>query len=228
MSRRAGSAIVAAIVIIAALGAVFFLIRGDTARLPETAAIGRFARLCRSRARSSFRRCTSRPPRAGRMAASRSRRAGSRSRRSRPACSIRAGCTCCPTATCSSPRPTRPPRPTTARASRAWFTEDGAEARRRRRAEREPDHAAARCRWRRRRRDAHVFLKDLNSPFGMALVGNDLYVANTDAIVRFPYTEGATEITEPRREGRRPARRTDQPPLDQERHRQPRRIASSM
>jgi glucose/arabinose dehydrogenase len=29
----------------------------------------------------------------------------------------------------------------------------------------------------------------------MALVGNDLYVANTDAIVRFPYSEGATEIT---------------------------------
>ena len=42
-----------------------------------------------------------------------------------------------------------------------------------------------------------VFLKDLNSPFGMALVGQDLYVANTDAIVRFPYMEGQREITEP-------------------------------
>jgi glucose/arabinose dehydrogenase len=42
-----------------------------------------------------------------------------------------------------------------------------------------------------------VFLKDLNSPFGMALVGNDLYVANTDAVMRFPYREGATEITAP-------------------------------
>jgi len=41
------------------------------------------------------------------------------------------------------------------------------------------------------------FLKGLNSPFGMALVGNDLYVANTDAIMRYPYREGATEITEP-------------------------------
>ena len=40
-----------------------------------------------------------------------------------------------------------------------------------------------------------VFLKDLFSPFGMALVGNDLYVANADAVVRFPYQEGATEIT---------------------------------
>lgn len=39
-----------------------------------------------------------------------------------------------------------------------------------------------------------VFLKDLNSPFGMALVGTDFYVANTDALMRFPYTEGATQI----------------------------------
>ena len=29
------------------------------------------------------------------------------------------------------------------------------------------------------------------------LVGNDLYVANTDAVVRFPYTTGQTQITEP-------------------------------
>jgi len=41
-----------------------------------------------------------------------------------------------------------------------------------------------------------VFLKNLHSPFGMALVGDMLYVANTDAIVRFKYKEGATEITE--------------------------------
>jgi glucose/arabinose dehydrogenase len=40
-----------------------------------------------------------------------------------------------------------------------------------------------------------VFLKNLHSPFGMALVGETLYVANADAIVRFPYKEGATEIT---------------------------------
>jgi glucose/arabinose dehydrogenase len=42
-----------------------------------------------------------------------------------------------------------------------------------------------------------VFLQELNSPFGMALVGRDLYIANTDAIVRFPYREGETRITEP-------------------------------
>lgn len=41
-----------------------------------------------------------------------------------------------------------------------------------------------------------VFLKGLHSPFGMALVGETLYVANADGIVRFPYKQGATEITE--------------------------------
>jgi glucose/arabinose dehydrogenase len=40
-----------------------------------------------------------------------------------------------------------------------------------------------------------VFLDGLNSPFGMALVGNTFYVANTDAVVSFPYEEGQTEIT---------------------------------
>lgn len=39
-----------------------------------------------------------------------------------------------------------------------------------------------------------VFLSKLTSPFGMALVHNDFYVANTDAVVRFPYTPGALEI----------------------------------
>jgi len=39
-----------------------------------------------------------------------------------------------------------------------------------------------------------TFLENLHSPFGMALVGNDFYVANTDAVVRFAYTEGATHI----------------------------------
>jgi len=42
-----------------------------------------------------------------------------------------------------------------------------------------------------------VFLSGLNSPFGMALVGRDLYVANTDSIMRFPYNAGATQITAP-------------------------------
>jgi glucose/arabinose dehydrogenase len=41
-----------------------------------------------------------------------------------------------------------------------------------------------------------IFLDHLNSPFGVALVGNDLYVADTDAILRFPYIEGETGITD--------------------------------
>ena len=40
-----------------------------------------------------------------------------------------------------------------------------------------------------------VFLDHLDSPFGVALVGHYLYVANTDAIVRYPYEDGQTSIT---------------------------------
>ncbi len=42
-----------------------------------------------------------------------------------------------------------------------------------------------------------VLLDGLNSPFGMALVGNSLYVANADALLRFPYTPGDTRISAP-------------------------------
>jgi glucose/arabinose dehydrogenase len=42
-----------------------------------------------------------------------------------------------------------------------------------------------------------VFLEGLHSPFGMVLVGNDFYVANSDAVVRFPYHTGDTRITAP-------------------------------
>ncbi len=42
-----------------------------------------------------------------------------------------------------------------------------------------------------------VFLEGLNSPFGMALVGNDFYVADSDAIMKFPYRPGDTRITAP-------------------------------
>ena len=40
-----------------------------------------------------------------------------------------------------------------------------------------------------------VFLQGLHSPFGMVLVGDDLYVANSDAVMRFAYKTGATQIT---------------------------------
>jgi glucose/arabinose dehydrogenase len=42
-----------------------------------------------------------------------------------------------------------------------------------------------------------VFIQGLNSPFGMALVGNDFYVANTDALLKFPYRQGDTRIGQP-------------------------------
>lgn len=42
-----------------------------------------------------------------------------------------------------------------------------------------------------------LFLQGQNSPFGMALVGGDFYVANSDAVVRFPYRAGETTITAP-------------------------------
>ncbi len=41
-----------------------------------------------------------------------------------------------------------------------------------------------------------VFLENLNSPFGMTLVGNDLYVADSDKLLRFPYQPGETAITQ--------------------------------
>ena len=43
----------------------------------------------------------------------------------------------------------------------------------------------------------HVFLDQLHSPFGMALVGNTFYVANTDAVMRYPYEAGQTRIAAP-------------------------------
>ena len=42
-----------------------------------------------------------------------------------------------------------------------------------------------------------TFLKDLNSPFGMVLVGNAFYVADTDAVIKFDYQDGDTSITRP-------------------------------
>jgi glucose/arabinose dehydrogenase len=41
------------------------------------------------------------------------------------------------------------------------------------------------------------FIDHLNSPFGVVLVGDEFYVANTDAILRFPYVAGETHITSP-------------------------------
>lgn len=40
-----------------------------------------------------------------------------------------------------------------------------------------------------------AFLTGLNSPYGMAVIGDTLYVANTDALMAFPYKEGDTKIS---------------------------------
>ncbi|NRP21877.1 hypothetical protein LPJGGPFB_05136 [Ensifer adhaerens] len=45
--------------------------------------------------------------------------------------------------------------------------------------------------------ERYPFLENLNSPFGMALSGGVLYVANTDAILAFPYQDGVTTIRSP-------------------------------
>jgi glucose/arabinose dehydrogenase len=42
-----------------------------------------------------------------------------------------------------------------------------------------------------------VFAENLNAPYGMALVGNQLYVANQDALVRFEYRQGQTRASGP-------------------------------
>lgn len=43
--------------------------------------------------------------------------------------------------------------------------------------------------------EKHDFLDNLHSPFGVQLIGDWLYVANTDGIVRFPYVSGQTHIS---------------------------------
>ncbi|RWT23309.1 sorbosone dehydrogenase family protein, partial [Raoultella planticola] len=43
----------------------------------------------------------------------------------------------------------------------------------------------------------HLFLQHLHSPFGVQLIGDNLYVANTDSIMRFPYRTGETSISAP-------------------------------
>lgn len=42
-----------------------------------------------------------------------------------------------------------------------------------------------------------LFLGGLNSPFGMSVAGGSLYVADTDAVLRYPYRPGDTRIAGP-------------------------------
>ena len=108
----------------------------------------------------------------------------------------RAGSTCCRTATVLVAETNKQPAP--ARGLRSWVEKQvmrvaGAEAP-------SADRISLLRRRRRRRggRDARaVLLDDLTSPFGMALVGDALFVADTDALRRFPYRRGATRIAGP-------------------------------
>lgn len=43
--------------------------------------------------------------------------------------------------------------------------------------------------------ERHVFVEGLHSPFGMALIANAFYIANTDAIVRYDYHDGDTKLS---------------------------------
>ncbi|MHC1479612.1 PQQ-dependent sugar dehydrogenase [Frateuria aurantia] len=45
--------------------------------------------------------------------------------------------------------------------------------------------------------ERHLFIDHLHSPFGIQLIGDTLYVADTDALLKFPYVAGATAITAP-------------------------------
>jgi len=48
--------------------------------------------------------------------------------------------------------------------------------------------------------EKHDFIDHLNSPFGLQLIGDTLYVADADRIVKFPYVAGETQITAPSQE----------------------------
>ena len=71
-----------------------------------------------------------------------------------------------------------------------------------------------------------VFLDHLHSPFGVVLVGEDLYVANTDAIVRYPYHDGDQTISASGVTLTPAAGRPDRSPLDEEPDGQSRRLAA--
>ena len=128
----------------------------------------------------------------------------------------------CRTATCWSPRPTRSRSP--AKSLRDVVQKQAQRIAGAADPERRPHLAAARRRRRRGRRDTNgLRCSDLTSPFGMALVGDDLYVANTDALLRFPYRAGRDAHCRARRADRGAAGGRDQPSLDQGPRRERRR-----
>jgi glucose/arabinose dehydrogenase len=193
MSRRTGLAIVAAILIIAALAAVFFLIRGDTAKLAETAAMGASPAL--PEPSKQLIPTVHIAPAKGWPAGAKPKAANG--------LEVEAFATgldhprwlyVLPNGDVLVAESNGPPRPDDAKGIKGFIY--------RKVQERAGAGVPSANRITLLRANSSgpasktVFLKDLNSPFGMALVANDLYVANTDAIVRFAYTEGATELSD--------------------------------
>jgi glucose/arabinose dehydrogenase len=110
----------------------------------------------------------------------------------------RAGCWSCPMATCWWPRPT-PRRNRKGFRAQGLGRGPGDEEGRRRGAQRQPHQPAARRRRRRRGRDQDSVPDRAHSPFGMALVGDTLYVANADAMVEVPLQDRRIPASPPRR-----------------------------
>ena len=44
--------------------------------------------------------------------------------------------------------------------------------------------------------DKHILLEKLHSPFGISVIGNELFIANTNNVMKYPFTVGQTKITE--------------------------------
>ncbi|RBQ34431.1 L-sorbosone dehydrogenase [Rahnella aquatilis] len=45
--------------------------------------------------------------------------------------------------------------------------------------------------------EKHTFIAQVNSPFGIQLTGNTLWIASADSLIKYPYQTGETEITAP-------------------------------
>ena len=135
--------------------------------------------------------------------------------------------TCCPTAMCWWRRPMPRPSPTTRKGIKGWVDGPGDEAGGRRRAQRQPHHAAARHRWRRRGRPAlgaagRAELAVRHGAGGQRSLRGQLRRGAALSLRRRRHAHHGA-----RRQGGGPAGRADQPPLDQEPHRQRRTAPSS-
>ena len=157
------------------------------------------------------------------MAPRRQRLQASPSRATPKTSIIRAGSISCPMATCSSPKA----RPRRSKAAALWAGSATAFSAAPARLAKAPT-ASRCCATTDGDGDVdarHVFAENLNQPFGMALVGEYLYVGNTDAVVRFRYMANSVRAPgQPRDRVAIAVSRRRQRPLDAQHHRQPGRL----